>query len=186
MDLDYLKATRESSDLIRFSEFVLALKTIPRKGWQKKLGMKNPESVADHAYSVAILSMLLSDMRKLDTGKILKMALLHDLAESVTGDITPEQMSRAKKEKLEHAAMKKILGTLDVKLQKQYLSIWREYEKNLTPEARLLHQIDKLEMALQAKKYRKGGISKKKIEPFFDSARNVIRDTDLLKIIDTD
>ena len=183
MGLDYLKAIQENSSLVQFSEFVLALKDIPRKGWQKKLGMKKPESVADHAYSVATLAMILSDARGLDSAKIIKMALLHDLAESITGDITPDEMPRVKKEKLEHIAMKKILGTLDSKLQKQYQSIWTEYERNDTKEAKLLHQIDKLEVILQANAYRKNGITQKKIAPFFNSAKKQITDLELAKIL---
>lgn len=185
MDLDYLKATQEDSSLVQFSKFVLALKTIPRKGWQKKLKMKNPESVADHAYSVAALAMILSDQRRLDTTKILKMAILHDLAESVTGDITPDEMTRAKKEKLENTAMKKVLGTLEPKIRKQYLAIWSEYEKNFTKEAKLLHQIDKLEMVLQANAYNENGIPKKNLKPFFDSAKKQTSDSELARIIES-
>jgi len=70
----------------------------------KKLGLKNPESVADHAYCVAAIAMVLSDSKKLDSEKILKMAILHDLAESITGDLTPEDGPKQKKE---DAAMKK-------------------------------------------------------------------------------
>lgn len=175
-----MKATLENSSLIEFFEFVLALKTIPRKGWQKRLGMKNPESVADHAFGVAVLSMILSDKRGLDSAKAIKMALLHDLAESVTGDITPGEMSPAKKKKLEHLAMKKILSGM----RKSYHTIWAEYEKGVSKEAKLVHQVDKLEMALQARRYNNSGISKRKIAPFFDSARKQITDSDIMQILD--
>ena len=57
-------------------KIVLGLKTIQRKGWKDKLGLKNVESVADHSYSMTIMSMVLSDLLALDTNKILKMALL--------------------------------------------------------------------------------------------------------------
>ncbi len=45
-----------------FFQIVLGLKTIQRKGWKDKLGLKNVESVADHSYSMAIMSMVLSDL----------------------------------------------------------------------------------------------------------------------------
>lgn len=180
MDLDYLKGTQEDSRLVEFFEFALSLKTIPRKGWQKRLGMKNPESVADHTFGVAMLTMMLSDRKGLDSAKTIKMALLHDLAESVTGDITPGEMTIQKKKKHEHSAMKKILGTLGMK---KYSSVWAEYEKGVSKEAKLVHQIDKLEMALQAKHYQKSGISQRNLAPFFDSARKQITDVDILKIL---
>lgn len=176
-----MKATLENSNLLEFFEFVLALKTIPRKGWQKRLGMKNPESVSDHTFGVAVLSMILSDRKGLDSERAIKMALLHDLAESVTGDIVPGQMSPAKKKKLEHQAMKKILSGM----APQYRTIWSEYEKGKSDEAQLVRQIDKLEMAFQARHYKKSGASKAKLAPFFDSARKQITDSDIVRILDT-
>ena len=90
-----------------FFQIVLGLKTIQRKGWKDKLGLKNVESVADHSYSMAIMSMVLSDLLALDTNKILKMALLHDLAESKVGDFIPDEISKERKNKIENDAMKK-------------------------------------------------------------------------------
>ena len=181
MDQACLKATQENTSII--FDFILHLKTIPRSGWQKKLGIKRPESVADHAYGVAAIAMVLSDSRGLDSIKVLKMAILHDLAESITGDLTPEDGPKSKKTKLENIAMKKILSTLESKIQKQYQTIWDEYQKNQTPEAKLLHQVDKLEMALQANIYKKLGHSKQKLKPFLNSAKKQITDSEIRKIL---
>ncbi|MGQ0606643.1 MAG: HD domain-containing protein [Candidatus Nitrosotenuis sp.] len=177
-----MKATRESSNLKLF-EFIIRLKTIPRTGWQKKLGMVHTESIADHAYSVAAIAMFLSDAKKLDSEKTIKMAILHDLAESITGDLTPDDVTKSKKIKLENIAMKKILSSLDAKTRKQYWSLWIEYQKNISKEAKLLHQVDKLEMALQANAYKKSGYSKQKLWQFFDSAKKQISDYDIKKIL---
>ena len=65
-----------------FFQKVLELKNIPRQGWKEKLGINNPESVADHSYSTSVISMILSDLEGLNSEKIIRMALLHDLAES--------------------------------------------------------------------------------------------------------
>lgn len=181
MDQACLKATQENTNTI--FDIILHLKTIPRSGWQKKLGIKRPESVADHAFGVAAIAMVLSDSRGLDSTKVLKMAVLHDLAESITGDLTPEDGPKSKKKNLENAAMKKILSTLEPKIQKQYNTIWEEYQKNKTPEAKLLHQVDKLEMALQANLYKKSGYSKQKLKPFLDSAKKQISDSEIKKIL---
>ena len=62
------------------------LKGVRRAGWVEKLGMESPESVADHSYATAMLVMARSDEEGLDTALALRMALLHDLAESETGD----------------------------------------------------------------------------------------------------
>lgn len=181
MDQAYLKATLENSESI--FEFILKLKTIPRAGWKKKAGIISPESVADHAYSVAAIAMMLSDAKNLNTGKILKMAILHDLAESIVGDLTPEDASKSKKRQLEDSAMKEILSLFDAKTRKQYWHIWMQYQKNSSKEAKLLHDIDKLEMALQAQVYSKL-YKRQRLEMFFDSAKKQITDPDIKKILE--
>ncbi|HEY8110226.1 MAG TPA: HD domain-containing protein [Candidatus Nitrosotenuis sp.] len=165
-----------------FLKTAIELKTIPRQGWINKLGLKDPESVADHCYSMAVMAMVFSDLKKLDTEKIIKMTLLHDLAEAMIGDLTPDDVAKSKKEKMENNAMKKILANLPKSLKNQYETIWAEYQQNSTREARLLHQIDKLEMALQAKSYKKR-FTKKQLAPFFDSAKKEISDHELKKML---
>jgi putative hydrolase of HD superfamily len=163
-----------------FLKTAIRLKMVPRQGWINKLGLQDPESVADHCYSMAVMAMVFSDLKKLDTEKIIKMTLLHDLAEAITGDLTPDDVSRTKKEKMENTAMKKILASLPKSIRIKYEKLWMEYQQNRTPEANLLHQIDKLEMAMQAKSYKKR-FAKKQLKPFFNSAENEISDPDLKK-----
>ena len=112
-----------------FFQKVLMLKTIPRQGWKEKLEINHPESVADHSYTVTAMSMVLSDLEGLNTEKIIKMALLHDLAESVIGDITPGSMKNDDKITKENHAMKKILMNLPSEIRKSYFKIWDEYQK---------------------------------------------------------
>ena len=57
-----------------FFKVILDLKNIQRKGWIDKIDIKNPESVADHSYSMTLMSMILSELQGLNTNKIVKMA----------------------------------------------------------------------------------------------------------------
>jgi len=166
-----------------FFQKVLELKNISRQGWKNKLNIKNVESVADHSYSTAIMSMVLSDLQGLNTEKIVKMALLHDLAESVVGDITPSEITTKKKTSIENRAMKQILENLPSNVSQQYITLWNDFQKNSTKEANLLHEIDKLEMAFQAKFYLDEGISKEKLRSFFKTANNGIRNKQLRDIL---
>jgi len=166
-----------------FFEKVIKLKTIPRQGWKEKLEIINPESVADHTYSTATMAMVLSDSKGLDTEQIMRMALLHDLSESVIGDIMPDVMTKDEKIKKENHAMKQILKNLPDKISSQYLKIWNEYQKNSSKEANLMHDIDKLEMAIQAKFYQDKKISKEKLQVFFNTAKNNVKDRDLRTIL---
>jgi putative hydrolase of HD superfamily len=78
--------------------------------------------------------------------------------------------------------MKKILNDLPLSLQKQYDVLWEEYQSNNSKEAKIVHQLDKLEMALQAKIYSNEGHSKEKLDSFFNSAKNEINDPKLLEL----
>ena len=157
-----------------FFKITTNLKKVSRKGWVTKLGITNPESVADHSYSMSVIAMILADMQKLDTLKVVKMGLLHDLTESIVGDYTPEEISKNEKIELENKAMIKILNNLPQNLSKNYLSIWEEYQDKKTKEAIFLHEIDKFEMAIQAIQYYNEGVTKEKLKPFFDAAKNEI------------
>lgn len=168
--------------ILDFLTIAANLKAIPRQGWIEKLSIKNTESVADHTFSMAIIGMILSDFQNNNTEKILKMILLHDLAESITGDFTPEQKSKQEKFILENNTFDKILNNLPEILRKQYFSIWEEYQKNDSKEADFVHQIDKLEMVLQAKIYSKQIKITNNLTPFFDSAKREIKDPSLLKL----
>ena len=116
--------------ILNFFQRVMELKTVPRQGWKNKLGLNDVESVAEHTYSTAILSMIFSDLHGFDTEKIIKMALIHDLAESVIGDLTPNQIPKNKKNKLENTTMKQILKNLPKKYQMIIIIFGMSIKKN--------------------------------------------------------
>lgn len=186
MVLDSLKETKESfrTLILDFFNIIAKLKTIPRQGWIDKAGIKKPESVADHTFSMTAMAMVLSDLNELNTEKILKMSLLHDLAESLTGDLTPDKISKDEKINLENKAMKEILDKLPEDLSINYKSLWEEFQNNNSVESKFLHDVDKLEMALQAKIYSKENFPKETLRLFLESAQNDIKSNNLKKILD--
>ena len=168
--------------ILDFFKNALNLKNISRQGWIDKLSMEHPESVADHSYSMAIMGMVISDLENYDSEKMLKMILLHDLAESKIGDYTPNQISKENKIKIENNAYDKIISTLPDTIKLQYGKIWDEYQKQESSESKIVHQIDKLEMVLQAKMYQKEGSPKEEVESFFKSAQSDITHPKLKEI----
>ena len=98
--------------ILDFFKTAVNLKNISRQGWIDKLSLKHPESVADHSYSMAIMGMIISDLENYNSEKILKMILLHDLAESKIGDYTPNQISKENKIKIENNAYDEMINTL--------------------------------------------------------------------------
>ena len=169
--------------ILDFFKTAVNLKNISRQGWINKLSLKHPESVSDHSYSMAIMGMVISDLENYNSEKILKMILLHDLAESKIGDYTPNQISKENKIKIENKAYDEIINALPNAIKLQYAQIWEEYQKQESPESKIVHQIDKLEMALQAKMYQKQGSSKDAVESFFKSAENEITHPKLKDIL---
>jgi putative hydrolase of HD superfamily len=166
-----------------FFKIIINLKNVQRKGWMQKLEIKNPESVADHSFSMALMAMILSELQKLDTKKILEMTLLHDLVESVVGDFTPEEISKPKKLQLENTAMEKILHILPENIIEVYQKIWNEFQLGSSEEAIFVHEMDKLEMVFQAKNYVDKGFPKEKIQPFLDTANTEIKNKHLREIM---
>ena len=169
--------------ILDFFKTAVNLKNISRQGWIDKLSIEHPESVADHSYSMAIMGMVISDLEKYDTEKIMKMILLHDLAESHIGDYTPGQIRKENKIKIENNAYDEIINTLPDIIKLQYDKIWEEYQKQESPESIIVHQIDKLEMALQAKMYQKEGAHAEAVESFFKSAESGITHPKLKEIL---
>jgi len=142
------------------------LKEIKREGWLR-VGIEQPENVACHSYRVAFLAMLIGDALNLDTEKMMKMALLHDLAEAMIGDITPHDMARKEKMEKEEVVMKKMLQGFE-----EYYRIWKEFVEGKIKEAEIMQQIDKLEMILQAHEYA-AKYGKEKLKEFLEEEENI-------------
>jgi putative hydrolase of HD superfamily len=161
----------KGSGIDPFFRSVLQLKSVKRTGWVSKVRVRNAESVADHTFSMCAMAMLLSDMMALDTRRVMKMVILHDLAESIVGDFVPGDLEPAEKENKERKAMSAILKGLPQKVRSEYRDIWDEYAENRSEISRFVHRLDKLEMGLQARQYVRQGYARNLLAPFLKSAR---------------
>ncbi len=131
----------------------IGLKDVARAGWLR-VGVGAPESVAAHAWGVAWLVLALCPPG-VDRGRALAIAVLHDLAEVRVGDLTPhDPVPREEKRAREAAAMEDLLRPLPNAAE--LLALWDEYESGSTPEGRLVKACDRLDMALQARRYAEG------------------------------
>ncbi len=152
--------TDRAGELLRFIKIAGRLKETERAGWGLR-GVAGAESVADHTFRVCLLALVLSRDADpplsrdadppLDRERCLAMALVHDLAESLVGDITPfDGISVAEKHRREREAMARLCGMLG---DDEVLRLWEEYQAAETPEARFVKDLDKLETVLQAAEY---------------------------------
>ncbi|CAO3582033.1 unnamed protein product [Absidia cylindrospora] len=159
----------QASNVIRFLHTIENLKRTKRTGWIDN-GINKPESIADHMHRMGIMAMLVDDP-SLQRDKCIKMAIVHDLAEAVVGDITPHAgVSKQDKFTMEKNAMIGFQDLLnDTTMAKEIVSLWQEYEDAQTPEALFVKDLDKFEMIVQALEYEKS--DGKPLESFFESTR---------------
>ncbi|KDD75341.1 HD domain-containing protein [Helicosporidium sp. ATCC 50920] len=167
---------------IDFLTTLTALKETKRTGWVRS-GIAGPESISDHMYRMGMMSLLVRDL-DVDFRRCMELALVHDVAESVVGDITPHcGVSDADKERLERAAIQGLAERLGGGMRSEegaeprlnsvpeaLKELWEEYEAGSTKEAALVKDFDKLEMILQAAEYEQSRGSL--LEGFFESTKD--------------
>lgn len=139
---------------LEFLRIAGQLKRTPRTGWVRS-GVQQVESVAEHMHRMALCCLIL-DEPGVDPGRAALVAVCHDLAEAVVGDITPhDPVSKEEKAALEWKAITDMAALLggDSKAAERIMGLYREYEQQSTPEGRLCKDIDKAEMLLQALDY---------------------------------
>ncbi|MBU4057835.1 HD domain-containing protein, partial [Patescibacteria group bacterium] len=136
-------------NIIEFLKIVGKLKKVERTGWVTQVGISNPESVAEHSFRAAIIGMFVSDIKKLNTEKVMRMLLLHDLAEAIIGDWdlnAKKKLGIEKKNEKESEAFERIMQTLPGEQKEKYGELWKEFSEGKTEEAKIAYQSEKLEM----------------------------------------
>ncbi|KAF2437744.1 hypothetical protein P171DRAFT_372789 [Karstenula rhodostoma CBS 690.94] len=145
---------------IPFFHLLERLKTTHRAGW-RRFGIDDCESISDHMYRMSLITMMApaSLTSKLDMAKCTRMALIHDMAEALVGDITPvDNVSKPEKSRRESETMdyicSKLLGKFNGGLNGQQVrDIWQEYEDSETEESKFVHDVDKVELISQMVEY---------------------------------
>jgi putative hydrolase of HD superfamily len=161
------RASKRKWNVVPLLQASAKMKEIQRRGWKVAGGIDSPESVADHSFRMAILGAYLADSMGLDSGKIMRMCLVHDIAESEIGDLMPEEkVSENQHRKEEDRVARSLFDTVPPKSSRVFLNAWKELVKRKTAEAKLVWEIDKLEMGLTMKDYVKSGGDPQELERF--------------------
>ncbi|XP_042359616.1 HD domain-containing protein 2 [Plectropomus leopardus] len=170
------------SKMLQFMKLIGQLKRVPRTGWVYR-GVKKPESVSDHMYRMAMMSLTITDPT-VDKDRCIKLALVHDMAECIVGDIAPsDNVSKAEKHRREEEAMRHLSALLPEGLKQEIYGLWEEYENQSSPEARLVKQFDLLEMILQAHEYEELEGTPGRLQEFFDSTDGRFHHPDVLQLL---
>lgn len=148
----------KEENVIKYYVICNRLKNVIRTGWKDWNVKKNRiESVAEHIFGVQMLAIAMKSEYEydIDLMKVLFMLAIHELGETLIGDLTQFQIGREEKAKMEHEAVHQILA--DLLDGDQIESLFLEFDACETKEALFAYQCDKLECDLQSKLYDQEG-----------------------------
>lgn len=163
--------------LVPLLDHLLKLKSTHRTGWlDRGVPPSETESVADHILMATLIGWLTAEPG-LDRDRLIKLLLVHDLAEVITGDPPPYDRAdipvhdeaalrdffsrrhvrsaedKAAKDAREAEAMAALRELMPDDAGDEIVSLWKEYEAQETPEARFAKDIDRFEAFVQARAY---------------------------------
>lgn len=132
-------------------------------------------------YRMSIITMLAPPTlsSRLNIPHCTQMALVHDMAEALVGDITPvDGVPKTEKNRREATTMDYICDNLlggvhDGSQAKQIRAIWQEYEDSETPESKFVHDVDKVELILQMVDYERSSDGAVDLSEFSWVARKI-------------
>ena len=150
---DLKEKTKMVSKFLEFMHLAEKLKCTLRHDWTSS---GRQESVAEHSWRLALMVMLMAPhlSQPIEIEKALKMAIVHDICEAVTGDIpyfeAPEgSRAREDKRRAENKTIKEILSKFGPDLFEEIYHIWLEYEEGKTFSSKIVRSLDKLESQMQ-------------------------------------
>lgn len=147
-----------------------SLKNLPRAGWLR-LGIRMPESVAEHSFRVGIVGMVLAAIEGADVGRTSALCLLHDSPEARTGDVTAIGRAYVTTETPEKVAAAQT-AAMPADTAKVLQDLVAEYEAGATLESKIAKDADKLETLLQAVEYQDQGY---KTAAWQETSKNALR-----------
>ncbi|XP_015279320.1 PREDICTED: HD domain-containing protein 2 isoform X1 [Gekko japonicus] len=173
--------------LLQFLRLVGQLKRVPRTGWVYR-NVANPESVSDHMYRMAIMALVTED-KTLNKDRCIRLALVHDMAECIVGDIAPadnitkEEKHRREEDSIFQDAMEQLTQLLSEDLKKEIYELWEEYEYQSTAEARFVKELDQCEMILQAFEYEELEKKPGRLQDFYDSTAGKFNHPEIVQFV---
>lgn len=127
---------------INFLNSIEKLKCNTRHSWTST---GRQESVAEHSWRLAVMAMLCKDeYPQLDIDKVIKMCLIHDFGEAITGDI-PAFNKTEEHETKEEEAVEQLLSQLPDETRIELSELFEEMSQLETPESKLFKALDNME-----------------------------------------
>jgi putative hydrolases of HD superfamily len=144
-----MKQVSDIYQILDFLSFARRLMLVYRQTPKPNAGFEND---AEHTYMLALSCLLFADLvareqdRPVNMAKLLKMALIHDLAEIITQDTaTWDDQARIEKYQHELDAIQQLCAHLPSDLSDEIISLWIESEAQISLEAKLVKSLDRLD-----------------------------------------
>ena len=107
------------------------------------------ESVAEHSWMTTLMAFFLQDeFPEADMDKVIRMCLVHDIGEAVTGDIPTFEKTEAH-EDIERRALDDLINTLPAPWPEELRALFAEMEAQETLEAKIYKSLDRMEAIQQ-------------------------------------
>lgn len=133
--------------ILAFLRHAERLKNVTRTAWTSE---GHRESVAEHSWRLCLMALVLGHrFPHLDSARLMKMCVIHDLGEAIGGDISATLQPPEGKSAQERTDLLVLLDPLPEEVRAEITELWDEYEAARTPEARMAKALDKLETILQ-------------------------------------
>jgi 5'-deoxynucleotidase YfbR-like HD superfamily hydrolase len=154
-----------SNEVATPSEIVIELfklKHADRQGWRSSFPDANPESVAAHTWGAIMVATLflpesLPEEPTYCKRSVIELLIIHDLTEAFTGDI-PLQNKAYESTLIESDIIRRLssLGSLkEFPGAASLLPLWEEFHNSIDVNGQIARDIERIDMYLQYKKYRK-------------------------------
>lgn len=205
-----LYSKKEAKLLVALFQNIGTVKRLRQRGFVLR-NIPCPTTVGNHAFREVLVGWIIADTGKsgLNSDRIIKIGLVHDLVGGYAGDLTPYEpfikknkehdlhevfekwirLSKKDKERFyknqrieERKALKKLTRYLAPTLAQEISLLWKEYEQGTTNEGRFVQQLDMLENFFQATEYWINDHTFP-IEPWWHQMKELITDTFLLEIL---
>jgi len=154
-----MNKSKRAMNVLEFYDLTRKLKVVIRSGWKRwNVKADRLESIAEHVYGTCMLAIAIDSEFEyhLDIQKVVLMLAMHELEETIIGDITPFDSTSAKqKQKIGRDAVIHILSPM-VKGE-EYVKLIDEFNEKSTDEAKFAYLCDKLEADLMSLKYDENG-----------------------------
>ena len=154
---------------LAFIKEIDRLKSVYRRSYL--LDQSRHDNDVEHSWHFAVMALLLAEHASgpVDVGKVIKMALIHDVVEIDSGDVfVYDIVDPQARHATERKAAERIFGLLPADQARELIALWEEFERRETPEAILAAALDRLDPLLhncftQGKSWKEHGVTQDQV-----------------------